>query len=265
MTTSAAPALGGYDRLAPLYDAFTAASDYEAWTGHVLALLESHEWSGTTVLDVACGTGKSFLPMVRRGFSVTGCDSSPEMLAEAARKAPAVPLVEADVRALPKLGAFDLITCFDDSLNHLLDELELSAALRSVAANLHERGLLLFDLNTLLAYRTTFAVDSVSAHDEALFAWRGDSAPDAAPGCLAAARIDAFVPAGEHLYERVSTLHEQRHFAPHRVVALLATAGLDCLGVHGVRDDGSHTTELDETQHLKAMYVARLAKGGDPS
>jgi hypothetical protein len=48
------------------------------------------------------------------------------------------------------------------------------------------------------------------------------------------------------------------------VVALLARAGLECLGVHGVLDDGSPVDDLDETSQLKALYVARLAKGGDP-
>ena len=65
-------------------------------------------------------------------------------------------------------------------------------------------------------------------------------------------------------YERVSTRHAQRHFPPHRVTALLARAGLECLGVHGVLGDGSHVPEPDETRHLKVMYAARLAKGGDP-
>ena len=65
------------------------------------------------------------------------------------------------MRELPVLGGFDLVTCFDDSLNHLLEEDDLAAALASMAANLEPTGLLLFDLNTLLAYRTTFAADSV--------------------------------------------------------------------------------------------------------
>ena len=47
------------------------------------------------------------------------------------------------------------------------------------------------------------------------------------------------------------------------MTALLARAGLACLGVHGVLDDGSHVAEVDETTQLKVMYVARLAKGGD--
>jgi SAM-dependent methyltransferase len=264
MTVTTARPAGGYDEFAPFYDAFTAQSDYETWTKHVLALAGAYGLEGRRVLDVACGTGKSFLPLLERGFEVTACDLSAAMLAEARRKAPAARLVEADMRALPELGAFDLITCFDDSLNHLLDESELLSALRSIARNLSPEGLLLFDLNTLLTYRTTFAVHGVSTHDGVLFTWRGDSTADAPPECRATAHIDAFAPR-DGLYERITTRHEQRHFPPHRVCRAMERAGLDPVGVHGVRDDGSHTPVLDETRQLKAMYAARLAKGGDPA
>jgi SAM-dependent methyltransferase len=261
--TTATAASGGYEVFAPWYDAFTAGSDYEAWTGHVLDLARGYGLRGIRALDVACGTGKSFLPLKERGFELTACDSSPAMLAEAARKAPEARLVAADMRELPVLGEFDLITCFDDSLNHLLEESDLRAALVSIGANLAPHGLFLFDLNTLLAYRTTFAVDSVSVREETTFAWRGGSSADAPPGCRVAATIDVFAPRANGLYERVTSRHEQRHFPPHRVTAALGQARLECLGVHGVIDDGSHVAEPDETRHLKVMYAARLAKGGD--
>jgi SAM-dependent methyltransferase len=265
MATNTRAGADGYEALAQVYDAFTSGSDYEAWTSHVLALARAHGLRGNRLLDLACGTGKSFMPFVARGFEVTGCDVSPAMLAEASRKAPGVLLVEADMRELPVLGGFDLVTCFDDSLNHLLTEEELAAALVSIAANLDPSGLLLFDLNTLLAYRTTFAVDTVVVEDGTTFVWRGDASADAPPGCLAAASIDAFVPVEDGLYSRISSRHPQRHFPPHRVTALIAGAGLECLGVHGVLEDGSHVSELDETRQLKVMYAARLAKGGDPA
>src|SRR3954454_264344 len=102
MTSTAAAPTGGYEELAPFYDAFTSGSDYENWTARILALLASYGWNGSSVLDVACGTGNSFLPLRRHGFAVTGCDRSPAMLAEAARKAPDVPLIEADMRDLPR-------------------------------------------------------------------------------------------------------------------------------------------------------------------
>jgi len=257
-----------YDVFARFYDAFTCASDYEAWTTRVLELAGCHGLAGRAQLDLACGTGKSFLPFLRRGFQVTGCDSSPAMLAEAAVKAPEATLMYADLRELTMLGRFDLVTCFDDSLNYLRDEHDLLAALQGVAANLARHGVALFDLNTLRAYRTTFARDSVTEAGGLLFAWRGESVADAAPGCLAAAEIEVFHPAGGAtpvagvLYERVTTRHEQRHFPIAEVVALLGEAGLECVAVHGVLDDGELVERADDARHLKSLFIARHTKGG---
>jgi SAM-dependent methyltransferase len=264
MTSIVAPPGDGYEQLARVYDSFTAQSDYEAWTGHAIASAAAYGWRGNTVLDVACGTGKSFLPFLDRGFDVTGCDASAAMLAEAARKAPEVPLFEADMRALPELGAFDLVTCFDDALNHLLDEDELTQGFQGFARNLAPAGVLLFDLNTLLAYRTTFARDSVAVRDDLTFVLRGDSTADAPPGCLATAHVDVFAEGDDGRCGRVAARLVQRHFPPHRVTALLSAAGLDCLGVLGVLADGAHVPEADESRQLKLIYVSRLAKGGDP-
>jgi SAM-dependent methyltransferase len=256
-------AAGEYDAFAPFYDAFTADSDYDVWTEHVLELARRLGLRGSSLLDLACGTGKSFLPFLERGFDVTAADVSRAMLAEAARKAPGVRLVHADVRELGSIGRFDLVTCFDDSLNYLPGERDLARALKSIGVNLSATGIALFDLNTMLVYRTIFARDSVSIRDGTVFAWKGESASDAMPGCHAAARIDVFSPRASGLYERVSTRHAQRHFPHERVTALLAGAGLDCLGVHGVRDDGGLDAEVDETRHTKVLYAARRAKGGD--
>jgi SAM-dependent methyltransferase len=251
-----------YDAFAPYYDDFTAASDYEAWTAQVLELAERLGGYGRALLDLACGTGKSFMPFVRRGFEVTGCDSSRAMLAEAARKAPEAKLIRADIRDLTIVGRFDVITCFDDSLNYLLDADDLSAALRSVAANLHRNGLAIFDLNTIRAYRTTFSRDSVSSSGETVFVWRGECGSNAAPGCHAAARLDVFAPREDGLYDRVGTRHEQRHFPREEVLELMRLAGLECVGVHGVLDDGQLVEPADESTQLKVLYIARHAKGG---
>jgi SAM-dependent methyltransferase len=252
-----------YEDLAPFYDAFTAGSDYEAWSRHVLRLARERGLTGNRLLDVACGTGNSFLPFARRGFAVSACDASQAMLDEAARKAPAVELLCADLRVLPPLGQFDLVTCFDDALNHLDDEAELGAALRGLRSNLAPTGLAVFDLNSLLAYRTTFASDAISCRDGVLFAWRGETDAGVDPGCRASARLDVLVPDDDERYERLRVRLSQRHFPPHRVTALLAGAGLDCLGVHGVLDDGTPVGDPDESRQLKVLYVARPARGGD--
>jgi hypothetical protein len=57
------------------------------------------------------------------------------------------------MRRLPVLGEFDLITCLDDAINHLLGPDELADAFDCLRANLAPSGLLVFDVNTLAAYR----------------------------------------------------------------------------------------------------------------
>jgi SAM-dependent methyltransferase len=251
-----------YDAFAPFYDDFTAASDYENWTAQVIEVAARHGMAGTRALDLACGTGKSFLPLLRRGFEVTGCDSSAAMLAEAAIKAPGVRLVQADLRRLPPLGRFDLVTCIDDSLNYLLDADELAAALDGVAANLAPGGVAVFDLNTLRAYRATFGRDSVTETGGTVFAWRGETAADVPEGCRAEAVIEIFAPREDGLYERVTTRHAQRHFPRSEVTGLLARAGLRCAAVHGVLDSGELVERADEEAQLKAVYIATHMEGG---
>src|SRR5215213_11332309 len=106
-------ALEAYDGLAPHYDAFTSEHDYEGWLAVLEDLAMAHGMRGRKLLDVACGTGKSFLGMLRRGYEVVACDLSPEMVARARAKVPngRAEVLVADMRDLPELGAFDFVTC----------------------------------------------------------------------------------------------------------------------------------------------------------
>jgi SAM-dependent methyltransferase len=263
VTVAGSETSAAYDAFAPYYDAFTSESDYDAWGRETLAHARLHGLRGERLLDLACGTGLSFMPFLARGFSVTACDFSTSMLAEAARRAPAARVVHADIRALPDLGRFDLVTCFDDALNYLLSEDELEAAFEGMERSLAPGGVAIFDLNSLLAYRTTFAVDSVSEDGDVVFAWRGRSSPDAPPGCEAVAELDVFEPAHAGLWSRARVTHRQRHFERDRVEALLARTGLECVSVHGVLADCSLAEPADEAVHPKVVYTARHTRGGD--
>src|SRR5882762_1378125 len=75
-----------YEAIAPVYDDFTAHHDYELWLGNLLPNLEEQGLQGRRLLDVGCGTGKSFIPMLERGWEVTACDISPQMLDKARGK-----------------------------------------------------------------------------------------------------------------------------------------------------------------------------------
>ena len=256
-----------YRRLAPFYDELTREHDYDGWTRNLEEGALQFGVRGRRLFDAACGTGKSFLPFLERGWSVAGCDISAEMVALARAKAPGARLFVADMRALDPVGSFDLITCLDDSLNYLIDDGDLEAAFTSLALNLADDGVLVFDLNTLSTYRTTFARDMTLDGPEVFLAWRGRCAEDEEPGCVAELVIEAFGEIASGTYERVTTRHLQRHHPRPEVESALAAAGLRAVGVYGLLPDGSLDTGAvadDDLHHKLIYYARRVTKGGDP-
>lgn len=251
-------ALVAYEALAAHYDAFTAHHDYEAWTRDLEALGRRHGLTGRTLLDVACGTGKSFLPYLHRGYAVVGCDASPAMLARAADKTGGrVPLHVADMRTLPVLGTFSLVTLLDDAVNYVHDAGELAATFAGVARNLAPGGVALFDANTQLMYGTFFAATEVVERDGAVMVWRGEC-PEAAPaGVLAAAQLDVFAPDADGRWQRRPSRHLQRHHSEAVIRGALAAAGLECVAVYGQTPEASFEPGLDEARHPKAIFIAR--------
>src|SRR3954462_3205180 len=72
-------ALAAYEAFAPFYDGYTADHGHDAWMADIEEMIRRHDPPGNRLLDVACGTGKSFMPMLQRGYAVTACDLSPAM------------------------------------------------------------------------------------------------------------------------------------------------------------------------------------------
>ncbi len=247
-----------YEAMAPVYDDFTAHHDYEGWLADLLKALEQHGLQGNRLLDVGCGTGKSFMPMLPRGWEVTGCDISAAMLDLAREKAEAVRLELANMLELPRFGEFDLIWALDDAINYLLSPAELERALAGMRANLAPTGLLLFDVNELLAYRTFFAETEVVERGGRRLVWNGLAAKDVAPGSICESRLEVLADDGAAESGGAPVLtHRQRHFPEAEVLAALKGAGLECVDVYGMYIDGILKQPLDDTIHTKAIYIAR--------
>jgi SAM-dependent methyltransferase len=245
-----------YEAMAPVYDDFTAHHDYELWLGNLLPKLRRHGLSGHRLLDVGCGTGKSFLPMLERGWEVTACDISASMLDLARAKAgDAVRLSVEDMRELPVFGEFDLVWSLDDAVNYLLSGEELGEALSRMRANLAPGGLLMFDVNTLDAYRTFFAEEQRVERGGRQLVWRGQASADTPPGSISEARLEVAVGEGDEPVE--THVHRQRHFPEGEVLELVAGAGLECLDVYGHGFDAVPKQPVEELVHSKAVYIAR--------
>lgn len=250
-----------YESIAPVYDDFTAHHNYEAWVGTLLSLAETHGLTGHTALDVACGTGKSFLPLLERGWQVTACDISASMLALARQKAGDRVRTElADMRELPIFGSFDLVFCLDDAVNYLHTQAELEAALRRMAANLAPDGLLVFDSNTLTNYGGFFTEHIEMESGGMRMIWDGLTPRDVGPGEICEARfsVEPLTPGGGPTI--TPELHRQRHHPEEEVRDAIDNGGLELLGLYGHHHDGIPHQPMSETAHTKAIYIARLAR-----
>ena len=83
--------MSAYESLAACYDELTYDIQYEKTLTFFERLCAREHVQPHSVLDLACGTGSLSLLLAGRGYRVIGADLSEDMLAEAERKAQALP------------------------------------------------------------------------------------------------------------------------------------------------------------------------------
>lgn len=241
-----------YEAFAEVYDDFNHLNDYEMWFGVLLPELETRGLKKGRVLDVGCGTGRAFEPLLRRGWEVHGCDVSAGMLAQARAKfGDTVPLDLADARELPKFGEFELVLALNDVVNYLIDDGDLERAFAGVRANLAPGGLLLFDANTLSLFESSFAEGDCAEMSVGEWRWVGIT-DRVEPGGTFEARVSGG--------EVEPHLHRERHHPEDHVRAALAGAGMDCVAALGQQEVDGKVALIgppDESRDHKVIYIAR--------
>jgi ubiquinone/menaquinone biosynthesis C-methylase UbiE len=116
-------------------------------------ILKKYQARPETILDLACGEGTFAILMSKEGYKVTGVDQSEQMLQIARERAEEeqkqIEFVNMDMRSLTFDKQFDLVTCWFDSLNYLLELPDLEQTFQGVSKALKDGGLFIFDMNTI--------------------------------------------------------------------------------------------------------------------
>lgn len=130
---------------ARVYDLLYSFKDYESEARDLTALIREGKPDATSLLDVACGTGKH-LELLHRSFpDVAGVDIDDGLLAVARQRLSDVPLTHGDMRTFDLGRTFDAVTCLFSSVGYLRDDDELVAAIGRMAAHLSPGGVLVVD------------------------------------------------------------------------------------------------------------------------
>lgn len=250
------PALAAYEAFAPIYNEFNHLNDYEMWLGrHLLPELEKHGLRTGRALDVACGTGRAFGPLLRRGWEIRGCDLSPSMLERAREEAEGkIELEVADMRELPVFGEFELVLSLNDSMNYLLGDDDLIRALSAMRANLADHGLLLFDLNSKAAYvghGLWAGGGKTMEHEGRTWVWRGMG--EVEPN-VHESRIEG---------DDVEPVINRERWRPEdEVKEAMAAAGLECLAALGMDEVDNEivlSDPIDEDRDYKMVFIGSKA------
>ncbi len=254
---SAAPA--SYGRaFAAYYNAHWQAFA-EQTAPRLLAWYAATEPRRLPVLDIACGTGQLARHFLAQGYTVTGLDLSPDMLAHAAaNNARAVAegrarFIQADAAGFELAGGtrFGLALSTFDALNHLPSLEALRGCFRSVRRVLAPGGVFVFDLNTRLGLRAWNSL-SVHEHDGSVLIQRRTFTPGTAHALTA---LTGFVPTGDGCYERFDEVIANTAFEMSAVRQALLDEGWPAVHAATLADLNA---PLAEPEHESRVYfVAR--------
>jgi SAM-dependent methyltransferase len=133
-----------FTRSEHLYDAVYRFKDYAAEAERLHELIEERRPGATTLLDVACGTGKH-LEQLARWYDVEGVDLDPAMLEVARARMPAVPLHAGDMTQFDLGRRFDVVACLFSSIGYAGTLEAVRRAVAAMAAHLEPGGLLVVE------------------------------------------------------------------------------------------------------------------------
>jgi len=109
------------------------------------------------ILEPMCGTGRFLVPLLERGYAVTGFDSSPHMLEVCRRKCKeqglTTTLLEASFETSLLLETYSLIFIPSGSFCHLITPQHVTQALTFIVNRLRSGGKFVFEVETLGAIR----------------------------------------------------------------------------------------------------------------
>jgi SAM-dependent methyltransferase len=181
------------------------------------------------VLDLACGEGTFAVAMANRGLRVTSVDLSPNMLEIARQRAATegvrVKFLRQDMRSLSLRGRFDLVTCWFDSLNYLLDIDDLARTFARVSRVLDDNGVFIFDVNTIRGLAVEWVREPSYMHLNS-----GDSFLVSVPQYDTATKIASLHITGfareDKRWVRIDELHRERGYTLKEIRQCLTRADL---------------------------------------
>lgn len=134
-----------YAELSEYYDLIYHWKDYSAEADRLRSILITHSIpDGSTIADVACGTG-SHLVHLARWYKLIGADQSPEMITLARRKLPDAQLMVRGMADGLNVAPVSVILCLFSAFGYLISDEEIELTIAAFASGVVAGGLLILE------------------------------------------------------------------------------------------------------------------------
>ncbi|KEO75001.1 class I SAM-dependent methyltransferase [Anditalea andensis] len=133
-----------FTKTAEFYDALYAFKDYGQACSELTQLIKTHQPEATTLLDIACGSGKH-LTYLRDTFDVQGLDLNEELLNVAKRRCPEIKFHHQDMTDFDLDMKFDAVVCLFSSIGYVCTVENLNKAIKGMTDHLAPGGVLVLE------------------------------------------------------------------------------------------------------------------------
>lgn len=117
------------------------------------------------ILDVGCGTGRYVIPLANDGFSVTGIDNSPEMLAQGGERLKqhglSASLLELDLMDMQETCRYDALLCMNSVICYFHETKDIIKALTLFRKALRPGGILVLEIWNIFGNAASFGSSDV--------------------------------------------------------------------------------------------------------
>lgn len=182
----------------------------------------------TSLLDIACGIGDFAIEMAKKGIETIGVDFSRQMIdlaiEKAAQKNVSVQWLVQDITKLNLGKKVEVVTCWFDSLNYILEWSDLRKVFQHVYHSLTPGGYFLFDMNTrfgLINHWNKYPcyVPQNNHHVVEIHEPSFDYEEN-----IASIKVTGFIKEG-HLWRRVTEIHREKAYPLHAIRKAFEEAG----------------------------------------